>query len=100
MTEKKEEYKIIKGYKVFGEKWKCRDFQYEVGKEYKIYKEPIICELGYHFCTKLIDCFNYYSFDPKNKIAEVESIGDIVDNKDEDSKIATNHIKIIKELTW
>ena len=50
------ENKTVKGYKVFNPDWTCRGFQYQVGKSYEMNEEPIICERGYHFCTKLIDC--------------------------------------------
>lgn len=41
--------KIITGYKGFDRDWKCRDFQYEVGKTYEIEGEPELCERGFHF---------------------------------------------------
>ena len=89
----------MKGYKVFDPDWKCRDFQYEIGKTYEMDKDPILCEIGFHFCKKLVDCFNYYSFDPNNKVAEIEALGDI-DEVEKDSKCCTNKIKIIREMSW
>ncbi len=87
------------GYKVFNPDWTCRDFQYEVGKTYSINVRPICCEVGFHFCKDLIDCFDYYGFNLNNKVAMVEAIGDI-DENDEDSKCCTNQIKIVRELSW
>jgi len=87
----------MKAYKVFDENWKCRDFQYEVGKTYEIKQKPIACQLGFHACVKLSDCFNYYGFDPNNKVAEVEILGEFVESED---KICTNKIQIVKELKW
>ena len=89
----------MKGYKVFHSDWTCRGYQYEVGKTYEILKNPKCCEKGFHFCKKIIDCFHYYSFDPANKIAEIEAIGKI-DTDDTDSKCCTNKIIILKELEW
>ena len=43
--------------------------------------------------------FNYYSFDPNNKVAEIEAIGEI-DFDDTNSKRCTNKIVILKELKW
>lgn len=87
----------MKGYKVFNSDWTCRGFQYEVGKTYEMYETPIICEKGFHFCTELKNCFNYYPFRfLKIKIAEVEALGDCY-NKDGE-KYCTNKIKIIREI--
>ncbi len=54
----------VKGYKVFNADMTCRDFQFEVGKEYKHKGEIKICSAGFHFCLKANDCFNYYDFNP------------------------------------
>ena len=89
----------MKGYKVFNPDWSCRGFQYNVGQVYEMNEKPICCDRGFHFCTKASDCFKYYSFDPDNKVAEVEALGDIDTNKD-DSKCSTNKIHIIREITW
>ena len=96
MEEKKN---IVKGYKAFNDDWTCRDFQYEVGKEYTMPESPKCCERGFHFCLKAVDCFSYYNFNPDNKVAEVEAFGDI-DYHDDDSKACTNGIRIVRELTW
>ena len=87
----------MKGYKVFNKDWTCRDFQYEVGKTYEMKKAPVCCDRGFHFCERLVDCFNYYSFDLENKVAEVEALGAIDKGY---NKICTNKIKIVRELTW
>lgn len=89
----------MKGYKVFNPDWTCRDFKYEVGKIYEMEEKPKCCEIGFHFCKNLEDCFNYYGFSTNNKVAEVEAVGDISYAKN-DSKCATNKILIIKELSW
>ena len=89
----------MKGYKVFNPDFTCRGFQYEVGKTYKIDGRPILCCNGFHFCEKVADCFNYYSFDPRNKVAEVEALGEVVTAEDE-GKSCTNEIKIVREVSW
>ena len=87
----------MKGYKVFNPDWTCRSFQYEVGQTYEMDAEPKCCDVGFHFCEKAADCFSFYKFDSKNKVAEVEALGDI----DTDGvKSCTNKIKIVRELTW
>ena len=87
----------MKGYKVFNSDWTCKSFHYKVGETYEIDGKPTCCKKGFHFCKKLVDCFNYYSFDPNNKVAEIESLGDVDFGED---KYCTNKIKIIKELSW
>lgn len=49
------------------------------------------------FCEKATDCFNYYHFDPANKVAEVLALGDIVTEGD---KSCTNKIQIVREIPW
>ena len=94
-----EEKNIVKGYKAFNDDWTCRDFQYEVGKEYTMPESPECCERGFHFCLKAVGCFSYYNFNPDNKVAEVEAFGDI-DYRDDNSKACTNGIRIVRELAW
>lgn len=89
----------MKGFKVFNSDWTCRGFQFEVGKTFAEDVTPVCCSRGFHFCTKAADCFKYYDFNPDNKIAEVEALGDI-DTNNNDSKCSTNKIHIIREITW
>lgn len=88
----------MKGYKIFSSDWTCRGFQYEVGKTYEMDATEIrLCNKGFHFCERIIDCFSYYGFDPENKFAEVEALGAILtDGK----KSCTNKIKIVREIDW
>ena len=89
----------MKGYKVFNPDWTCRGYQFEVGKTFTEDVTPVCCDKGFHFCTKVADCFDYYAFTHNNKVAEVEALGDIDTDKD-DSKCSTNKIHIIREITW
>ena len=89
----------MKGFKVFNSDWTCRGFQFEVGKTFTEDVTTYWCDRGFHFCTKAADCFKYYDFNPDNKVAEVEALGDIDTNND-DSKCSTNKIHIIREITW
>lgn len=91
----------MKGYKVFNSDWTCRGFQYKVGETYKYEGEISVCEAGFHFCKKLVDCFNYYTFNPENKVAIVKATGEVIEKSDcSNNKCVTNEIKIIKELSW
>ena len=87
----------MKGFKVFNPDWTCRGFQFEVGKIFEEDVEPRCCDRGFHFCVKASDCFEYYSFDSNNKVAEVEALGEVNTNG---NKSCTNKIHIIRELTW
>ena len=89
----------MRGYKVFNSDWTCRGFQYSVGDTYEEDVKPLCCQKGFHFCTELKNCFNYYSFDPNNKVAEIEALGEI-DAEEYGNKCCTNKIKIVRELSW
>ena len=87
----------VHGFKVFNPDWTCRDFQYEVGKTFEENVKPGCCGRGFHFCKEAIDCFNYYAFNPKNKVAEVIALGDL---DTEGDKSCTNKIQIVREVPW
>ena len=89
----------VRGYKVFNPDWTCRHFQYEVGKVFEEDVEPSCCDRGFHFCLKAADCFNYYSFNSNNKVAEVVALG-AVDYSEDNSKACTNKIHIVREILW
>jgi len=87
----------MKGYKVFDENWKCYGYQYSLGGRFKHEGEIELCSSGFHFCEKLIDCFNYKKFNPKNKVAEIIAHGKVIRG---DDKSVTDDIEIIKEISW
>ena len=58
--ENENEKTTVIGYKGFDKDWKCRDFQYEVGKEYET-EEATLCKKGFHFCENPHDVFTYYT---------------------------------------
>ena len=89
----------MEGYKVFEPDWTCRGFQYEVGKTFEEDVTPSCCNRGFHFCKELKDCFNYYPFNPDNKVAKVIALGEI-DEELDDSKCCTNKIQIVEEISW
>lgn len=88
---------MTKAYKVFNPDWTCRGFVYEVGMSYRHEGKVIPCEAGFHACPQPVDCFSYYSFDPRNKVAEVELSGHIVEKGD---KLCASDIRIVRELPW
>jgi hypothetical protein len=90
----------MKGYKVFDKDFKCLEYQYKLGDIFEMSESPILCKKGFHFCTKLADCFSYYNFDPANIVCEIEALGEITKSEENCSKRATNKIKIVRQLTW
>lgn len=88
---------IIRGYKVFNPDRTCRGFQYTCPGIFEEDVDPEVCERGFHFCLNLADCFNYYPFNPENKVAEIICLGKIAG---EGNKCCTNKIEIVRELTW
>ena len=87
---------MIRGYKGFDKDLKCRDFQYEIGKDYEQEGEVKCCERGFHFCENPFDVFRYY-LPSDSRYCEVEGDGN-ADKANDDSKVATSHIHISAEI--
>ena len=90
------EEKVIKSYKGFNKDMKCRDFQYEVGKEYEMDGDIEVCERGFHACPNPIDVFSYYP-PATSRYCEVEQSGKL--DESESDKVCSSKIKIGAELT-
>ena len=89
---------VIRGFKVFNPDWTCRDKQYTCPGAFEEDVTPSVCDRGMHFCKKAADCFNYYSFNPENKVAEVIALAErTVEDGD---KCATNYLEIVREISW
>ena len=81
----------MKCFKGFDKDLKCRDFQYEEGKEFHTEKEDC-CNEGFHACEYPLDCFAYY--DPAHSVFhEVELSGEM-DKDGNDTKVCATDIKI------
>ena len=89
--------KKVKGFKAFNKDLTCKDFQYEIGKEYEFKGEIVICLKGFHFCKSLADCYNFYAMNEDTRICEVEAWGTVLTDED-GIKYVTDHIKILKEV--
>ncbi len=88
---------VIRGFKVFNPDWTCRDKQYTCPGAFEEDVAPSVCDRGMHFCKKAADCFNYYSFNPENKVAEVIALAErTVEDGD---KCATNYLEIVPEVS-
>ena len=87
---------VIKSYKGFDKDFKCKDFQYEVGKEYNIDGDIKCCRYGFHACESPMEVFDHYDM-LTSRFAEVEQSGKI-DREEKATKICSSHIKIKAEL--
>ena len=86
----------IKSYKGFDKNLKCRDFQYEIGKEYEMDGEIKVCSRGFHACESPLEVFDHYSM-IGSRFCEVEQDGNI-SKEDGGTKICSSKIKIKAEL--
>ena len=84
----------MKCCKGFDKDLKCRDFQYEIGKEYKEERAEI-CDSGFHACENPLDVFGYYA-PSDSRYCEVEL--DANDQKSDDSKRVGKKISIKAEI--
>ena len=88
--------KVIKSYKAFDKNMQCRNFQYEVGKEYEMDGEIKCCNRGFHACKYPMEVWDYYDI-LNSRYAEVEQSGKI-DEEENSTKVCSSHIKIKAEL--
>ena len=87
----------IKAYKGFDLDWKCRDYQYEVGKTYEHTGSVEACEGGFHACEYPLDAFGYYP-PGESRYAEVTQAGELARHDGEDTKVASAKITIDAEI--
>ena len=89
------EKKII-AYKGFDKNLKCRDFQYEVGKEYEMDGDIKCCERGFHACESPLEVFDHYDM-LNSRFAKVEQSGEI-DKEENSTKVCSSKIKVKAEM--
>ena len=88
--------KVITSYKAFDKNMQCRNFQYEVGKEYEMDGKIKCCNRGFHACKSPMEVWEYYNM-LNSRYAEVEQSGKI-DEEEKSTKVCSSHIKIKTEL--
>ena len=84
----------MKCYKGFDKDLRCKDFQYEIGKEYETERAEI-CEEGFHACEFPLDVLRYYN-PADSRFCEVEL--DANEQTHNDSKRVGKKIKIGAEI--
>lgn len=72
----KDEWIWVEGYKGTDRDMKCRDFQFELGKQFDIPEgeEVEMCKNGFHMCLKLGDVYNYYKVGNSNRFFKVRAL--------------------------
>ena len=93
---------VVHGFKVFRPDWTCdptgyNPKQYTCPGKFEEEGELNVCGHGMHFCQTAADCFNYYSFNSENKVAEVIAYGDVRTDGD---KSCTDKLEIVREIPW
>ena len=88
--------KVITSYKAFDKNMRCRDFQYEVGREYEMDGDIKCCNRGFHACKNPLEVWDYYDM-LNSRFGEVEQSGKI-DEEGNSTKVCSSHIKIKAEL--
>ena len=93
---------MVKGYKVFRPDWTCdptghNPKQYTCPGKFEEEGELDVCGHRMHFCQAAADCFNYYSFNSENKVAEVIAYGEVRTDGD---KSCTDKLEIVREIPW
>ena len=92
---------VVHGFKVFRPDWTCspngNTKQYTCPGKFEEEGELDVCGHGMHFCQTAVDCFNYYSFNSENKVAEVIAYGEV---RTEGDKSCTDKLEIVREIPW
>ena len=86
------------GYKGFDKDLKCRNFQFEVGKEYEHDGKVKLCKSGFHFCENPQGVFGHYAPGNGSRFAIVEA-GGVSDERESDSKRVAKKLKIKSEIS-
>lgn len=90
----------VTGFKGFDKDLKCRDYQYEVGKEFEEEGKIEACSNGFHFCENPFDVLGYYPPSTEkgsSRYCIVKGSGNI-DRDGDDTKVACSKLHISAEI--
>lgn len=102
-----EEWVWITGYKGTDKDMRCRDYQFELGKQFDMPEDEVIelCRSGFHMCQDLKNVFTYYDIGSGNRFFEVKALVRRY-NKDGQytyehhyDKMTSKSITFVRELT-
>ena len=102
-----EEWVWVTGYNGTEKDMKCRDYQYEMGKQHDMPEgsKIDICRSGFHFCDKIRDVFRYYDVVRGNRFFEVRALvrrwnkNGHYTIEHENDKMVAKSIQFVRELT-
>jgi antitoxin component YwqK of YwqJK toxin-antitoxin module len=86
----------MRGYKIFEADYTCRGYKYSLD-DWNVYSGEVkMCNSGFHYCQRALDCLLYYDYAPNNTYAIVESKYESMLN----DKVVCKELKIVKTLTY
>lgn len=102
-----EEWVWITGYKGTDKDMKCRDYQFELGKQFDMPEDANIqiCCSGFHMCQDLKNVFNYYGIGKGNRFFEVKALvrrynkAGFYTYEHREDKMTSKSINFVRELT-
>lgn len=102
-----EEWVWITGYKGTDKDMKCRDYQFELGKQFDMPEGEAIelCRSGFHLCQDLRNVFAYYDIGDGNRFFEVKALvrrynkNGTYTYEHRDDKMTSKSITFVRELT-
>ena len=91
----------VEGFKGTDENMCCREFQYELNKEFVCEGKVSICKNGFHFCTYLGQVINYhYKLNIKNRYFKVKALIPLEDSKHKEDKYVAKKIILLEEIGY
>ena len=75
-AEPEEEWVWVEGYKGTEKDMSCREFQYELNKQFDMPEDANIeeCTSGFHLCLNLFNVFNYYKIGNGHRFFKVKAL--------------------------
>lgn len=71
-----EEWVWVEGYKGTDKNMCCRDYQYEMSKQFDMPEDADVeeCKSGFHLCLNMSDVFKYYNVGSGNRFFKVKAL--------------------------